>query len=70
MGGDRQKARELIERNNLWPDVTPQERRLLEAAQTDPDLGRGLLWRLEGLWGKLGEIGDALDNSICQKGKG
>jgi hypothetical protein len=49
-GGDRQKARDLIERNNLGPHVTPEERRLLEAAQADPDLGRKLLWRLEGLW--------------------
>jgi hypothetical protein len=49
-GGDRQEARGLIERNGLWPDVSPQERRLLEAKRTDPDLARELKWRLEGLW--------------------
>jgi hypothetical protein len=49
-GGDRQKARELIDRNGLWPHVTPQERPLLEAEEADPDLARKLLWRLEGLW--------------------
>ncbi|HEY7314476.1 MAG TPA: DUF4272 domain-containing protein [Gemmataceae bacterium] len=49
-GGDRNKAQELIERNDLWPHVTPEERRLLEAEETDPDLARKLLWRLECLW--------------------
>ncbi|HZV06332.1 MAG TPA: DUF4272 domain-containing protein [Gemmataceae bacterium] len=49
-GGDRQKAVELIERNNLWEHVTPQERLLLEPEEADPDLAHALLWQLEGLW--------------------
>jgi hypothetical protein len=49
-GGERQKAVELIERNDLREDVTPEERRLLEAEETDPGQARKLLWRLEGLW--------------------
>jgi hypothetical protein len=57
-GGDRQKALELIERNNLSLHVTPEERRLLEAAQTDPDLGRKLLWRLEGMWVLVWTLGE------------
>jgi hypothetical protein len=49
-GGDRQKARGLIDRHGLWPQVSPEERQLLEAEQADPDLTRKLLWRLEGVW--------------------
>jgi hypothetical protein len=48
--GDQQKARSLIERNGLWSHATPEERQLLEADETDPELARKLLWRLEGLW--------------------
>jgi hypothetical protein len=49
-GGDRHKARGLIERNGLRPHVSPEERQFLEAEPADPDLARKLLWRLEGLW--------------------
>jgi hypothetical protein len=49
-GGERPKAREMIDRNRLWPSVSPQERQLLESEETDPDLARKFLWRLEGLW--------------------
>jgi hypothetical protein len=49
-GGNRQKAVALVERNNLWEHVTPQERRLLEPDEVDSGLARTLLWRLEGLW--------------------
>lgn len=48
--GDRQKAVEIIERHDLGPHVTPEERELLEGEETNPDLARKLLWRLEGLW--------------------
>jgi hypothetical protein len=49
-GGDRRKAQNVIERHGLWPHASPEERRLLEADEADPDLARKLLWRLEGLW--------------------
>jgi len=49
-GGDRPEARQRIDRHNLWPAVTAEERQLLDSATTDPDLARKLLWRLEGLW--------------------
>lgn len=57
-GGNRQKALELIERNTLWPHVSPEERRLLEAEVADPDLARKLLWCLEGLWVLAWALGD------------
>src|SRR5262249_51591301 len=49
-GGDRKEALEIIEQHQLWPAVSPIERRFLEAETTDPDQARKLLWRLEGLW--------------------
>jgi hypothetical protein len=57
-GGPRDKALQLIERGDLWPSVSPAERRLLEAEKTDPDLARQLLWRLEGLWVLAWALGD------------
>ncbi len=49
-GGDRLKARKLVDCNGLWPHVSPEERTLLDAEATDDDLARKLLWRLEGMW--------------------
>jgi hypothetical protein len=57
-GGDRSQALDLIERHGLWPHVSLQERKLLEAEQLDGDLARGLLWRLEGLWLLVWTLGD------------
>jgi hypothetical protein len=57
-GGGRQRALELIERESLWPHVSPQEQAFLRAEDTDPDLARTLLWRLEGLWVLVWALGD------------
>jgi hypothetical protein len=67
-GGDRQKARDLIERSGLWPQVSLEERQLLEADEADPDLARKLLWRLEGLWvlaWALGELELPWPSGFC-----
>jgi hypothetical protein len=58
-GGPREEALPLIERHGLWPAVSPEERRLLEAEEADEGLARKLLWRLEGMWvlaWALGEV--------------
>lgn len=57
-GGDRATARSRIERHDLWPAVSPTERQFLEADESDPDLARTLLWRLEGLWVLAWALGD------------
>jgi hypothetical protein len=57
-GGDRETALRLIEQRDLWPAVSPTERRFLGAEETDPDLARQLLWRLEGLWVLAWALGD------------
>jgi hypothetical protein len=57
-GGDKQRAREVIEQHSLWPEVTPEERPLLESDEPDPDLARKLLWRLEGMWVLAWSLGE------------
>jgi hypothetical protein len=57
-GGDRQKVRGLIERKEVWPHVSPEERQLLEADELDSDVARNLLWRLEGLWVMAWALGE------------
>jgi hypothetical protein len=57
-GGNRQRAQEMIERNGLWPHVSPEERQFLSGAEADPGLARKLLWRLEGLWVLLWALGE------------
>jgi hypothetical protein len=39
----------LIDRG-LRPEVSPEERRLLDAEEVHEGLARKLLWRLEGMW--------------------
>ena len=46
----RRQAHDLIERVELWPDVSPEETAFLKAKKMDQDKARKLLWRLEDLW--------------------
>jgi len=57
-GGDRDRALELIEREDLWPHVSPQEQDFLRAEESEPELAQKLLWRLEGLWVLVWALGD------------
>lgn len=57
-GGDLKQAQNMIEKYNLWSEVTPEESKLLKAKQPDEDHARGLLWRLESLWALVWALGE------------
>jgi hypothetical protein len=57
-GGERARAVALIDRADLWPAVSPEEKAFLEAEPADPEQARKLLWRLECLWVLAWALGD------------
>jgi hypothetical protein len=52
------QAKEWLDRQQLWPHVSPQEREFLTAPKFAPDPASKLLWRLEGLWVLVWALGD------------
>lgn len=59
----------IIDSQQLWPAVSPTERRFLDDEQPDPDECRRLVWRLESIWVLLWALGyvDQLDwpSNMC-----
>lgn len=48
---------QLIEKLQLWPSVSPSEKKFLENLNPDPEECRKLVWRLESIWVLLWALG-------------
>ncbi len=52
------EALQLIEGQDLWDSVSPEEKRFLQDDDPDPEESQALVWRLESIWVLLWSLGD------------
>ncbi len=56
-GIPKDEAVGLIEQQNLWGSVSPEEKQFLEDDDPDPQMCQSLVWRLESIWVLLWALG-------------